>query len=533
MAKKIILIVSIIALVLGFLVYQFFLKEEGPEYSLVTVIRGDIVQEISETGTVKRGEEINLGFKTSGRIEKIYVKVGDMVKSGGFLAKLGASQLTIQLTEAKASLNLAEAKLNQLLAGFSQEEIKITETAVANAQTAVEDAEQNLTDTKAEAEENLNQSYEDALNILNDAYLKIYNAYNTANSIQETYFSGGNQESTLVKENKNVIENARNQTQSYLNIAKNNPIQENIDIALRETKNALNNTYNAITIIRNTTETPVYENSVSSADKSSLDTEKSYINTALTNLINSQQTISSAKLTNESNINTAQAALSTAKGALEKAQNELALKKADPRPADIDLYQAQVKQAQASVSLLENQIQDCVLKSPVQGQITKISQKAGEMAKNTVISLIPAAPFQIEVDIYEEDIVKMSIGNPADIFFIAFPDKIFNGKIISIDPAEKLIEGVVYYRVIIDLEEIPEKIKPGMTTDLVIKTAFKENVLIIPEEAIQKKDDKIMIEVLENNNIKEREVKTGLLGSDDMIEIISGLKAGEKVILPN
>jgi len=71
-----------------------------------------------------------------------------------------------------------------------------------------------------------------------------------------------------------------------------------------------------------------------------------------------------------------------------------------------------------------------------------------------------------------------------------------------------------------------------MTADLVIKTALKENVLTVPEDAIQKKDDKTIVGVLEEGKVKEKEVEVGLRGNNDLIEIISGLEEGEKVILP-
>ena len=152
------------------------------------------------------------------------------------------------------------------------------------------------------------------------------------------------------------------------------------------------------------------------------------------------------------------------------------------------------------------------------------------MVKDTVISLLPDETYEVEVDIYEEDIVKVKISDPVKISLVAFPDKIFKGKVIEIDPAEKLIEGVVYYEVTIGFEETPENIKPGMTADIAIQTARKENVLLIPKESLQEKDDKTIVQVFENGEIKEKEIETGLLG-DEVVEIISGLNEGEKVII--
>jgi len=184
---------------------------------------------------------------------------------------------------------------------------------------------------------------------------------------------------------------------------------------------------------------------------------------------------------------------------------------------------------------LENQIEDTVLRSPVDGQVTKINKRVGEqvqpMLKDPVISLLPVAPFEVEVDIYEEDIVKINVGNSVDIVLTPFPDEILKGKVVSIDPVEKLIEGVVYYEITIDFEDPPEKLKPGMTADVIIKTASRENVLVIPEEAIEKKDGKVIVQVFIGKTPQEREIEIGLIGSDDMVEVISGLKEGEEVVI--
>jgi multidrug efflux pump subunit AcrA (membrane-fusion protein) len=150
-----------------------------------------------------------------------------------------------------------------------------------------------------------------------------------------------------------------------------------------------------------------------------------------------------------------------------------------------------------------------------------------------MIVFLPADPFQIETNIYEEDIIKINIDNPVDISLVAFPDQVFKGNVISIDPAEQLIDGVIYYKVKISFENIIDQAKPGMTADLVIKTDSRENVLIIPEDAIQEEDGIITIEVLKDKEkIEERQIEIGLQETnDDMIEVISGLLEGEKIFV--
>lgn len=535
MTKKIILAIIIIALLGGGVYFGFFRKEKTA-FTLAEVVRGNIAQEVSETGKVIKGEEVNLSFKTAGRIEKIYPKVGDQVKSGEVLVKLDTSDLEIQLQEAKAAFSVAQAKLNKLLAGSSIEEIQIAKTSVANAKIALESARQNLKDIQALAEENLSSDYEDGLNILDDAYLKSYNAFNVVALIQRTYFTSNDQKSIEVKENKDIIEKALSKVRVSLDtVKKADPKEEDIDVALSETSKTVEEISPALKIIREICEEQIYRNIVSSTDKTSLDNQRANIITSLSNLVNSQQTISSTKLTNRANINTAQAEVETKEGKLKAAEDELARISAPPRQEDIDLYQAQLKQAQAQVELLENQIKEAVLKSPISGQITKINKKAGEIvqaiSQDAILTLLPSVPFEIKVDIYEEDIVKTKVGQEVDISLISFPGKIFKGKVVSIEPAEKIIENVVYYEVTINFAELADEIRPGMTADVVIIAARKENVLIIPEDSIQEKEGKTMVEVLRNGKTEGQEIEIGLRGSDNRVEVISGLKEGEKLIL--
>ena len=541
-SKKVIIIIIVIA-VLGFIIYSFFVKNGEPEYILEKVSYGTVIKEVSETGAVKISEEINLSFKNSGRIDKIYIKVGDKVELGQKLVKLDTKQLYIELTEAQAALEVTQADYNKLLAGSSAEEIKVAETEVLNAQVVLDNAEQSLEDIKADAEEDLNQTYENALDILDDAYLKIYNAYNVADSIYRSYFTSSDQEGIRVKGSRDKIGNAMNQARTYIDDAKSDSQDEKIDqahnllwasvdTALSEVKDALEDTRDALEVIRDVAETPLYRDVVSSSDKTSLDNQRLYVNTVRTNIINDQQTISTTKITNDTNINDAKADVAAAEAKLRKAQDELSLKKAGPTQENIDLYLAKIKQAQAKVSLLQNKIQETVLRSSNGGQIIKINKREGEIVQpaDSVISFLSTGPFQIEVDIYEEDIVDVKVDNPVEITLVAFSDEILKGRVISIDPAEKLIEGIVYYEVTIDFEGTEEGIKLGMTADIIIESDKKENVLVIPKGAVNKMDGKKIVQVFKDGEVKEREIEIGLEG-DEFFEIISGLSEGEEIVI--
>lgn len=530
MTKKIIIIIIII-LVGGYIIYQNFVKEEEQDFILETVVKGTVIKQVSETGVVRASEEVNLSFKNSGRISNIYVNVGDEISSNQKLAKLDTADLSILLKSAQSALEIAQAEYDRLLAGASAEEIKVAETDVSNAQIELNNAKQSLEDVKTDADEDIAQAYEDALSNLDDAYLKVYNAYNTVSSIWRTYFTFNDQEGFIVTDNKNYIKDALDQIGASIDNITNDSQNKNIDAGLIETKESLTNTKNALTRIRNTTEVVAYRDTVSDADKTSLDNHRSYINLAHTNIINAQQTISLTKVTNETNTNAAQASVSTAEAKLQKAQDQLSLLKADPRQEGINLYQAQINKAKAEVSRLENEIQEATLKSPNKGQVTEVNKRQGEAVKQTesVISFLPKGPFQVEVDIYEEDVIDIETGDPVIINLVAFPDHPLMGEVVSTDPAEKLINGIVYYETTIDFQEIKPGIKPGMTADIVIETDRKEDVLVLPKNTAEEIGGVTTVRVFKDGIVKEQEIQVGLKG-DDFIEVISGLEQGEEVV---
>jgi RND family efflux transporter MFP subunit len=506
--KKIIFIIIAIVLVI-FILGKTVFKGEKVGYAKEEVKTGTIVQEVSETGTVKKGEEISLSFQNGGKIEKIYVSAGDEVKSGAILAKSDAGQLNIKYAEAQASLDVAKAQL------------QVVQTLTANYQNTLSAENQNLADVNATVQENLNNAYEDAQNDLDDAYLKIYNALDTVKTIETIYFYKGDQEGAAVASNRSIIENSMNSLKLAINLAKTSSKDVDIDSAISAAKKSLEDTSSALTIIRQTCDVSSYKDTVSSVYKTSLDTHRTSINTALVNIASSQQTISSMKITNETNINTAKNRVTAAQGNLKKSQD------------DISLYQAQLKQSEANINLLQKQISDASIFAPSDGQITDVFKKPGETAQasEAVVSFISNGPFQIETDIYEEDIVKVKVGDQVQIKLAAFPDRIFSGKVIWISPAEKLVDGVVYYEIKIDFPEAPQETRVGMTADIVIKTAQKENVLIVSESAVTKKDNKNFVQVVKNEKQEEREVQVGIKGSEGQIEIVSGLQAGDFVAI--
>ncbi len=491
-----IVVIIIVLAAAGYYIARSFLKSPTEGFVTEKLSKGQVLQEVSETGSVKATENISLGFKTIGRIAKINAAVGDAVKKGDVLAELDPSQTYSQLQNARAALEQANTEYNKLLNGLTQEDIKTYQGAVDSAKHDSESA------------------YDSALNTLNDAYTKIYNAYNVAVSAQSSYFSLVDQEGIKVTESRNNINNYLTDAKSYLDKAKSALLKEDIDNANSRMILNLNYTYLALKIIRDQCDSGVYYSKVSSTDKTSLDDQKTYINTALTNVTTAQNDISSYKI------------------ALQKAEDNLSLKTAAPRTEDIDIYQAKSRQAEANVNLYQNQLSDSYLRAPIDAKITNVNAKRGEVvsANESVINLLSSEPFQIKVDIYEQDIVNVKLDDSVRIDLVAFPKQTFYGKVLSVDPGEKIIDNVVYYEVTIDFPDQPVLVKSGMTADIIIEMNKKDNVLRLPKNAADRVGNEETVQIIENGKIENRKIKTGLEGND-YLEVLSGLSEGDEVII--
>ena len=533
MQKKIISIISIIIL-LGVVIIGFwFYKKNGHSpFIFAKVSKGTVFQRVSETGEVEVPKEKKLGFKVSGKIAKIFVKEGEKVRKGQKLAELENKDLFLQLEEAKAVLDLKQANYEKLITGAKKEEIKVKESSVLEAQTEFEKAQQNLKDVLAENQQKLDSVYKKALCILDEAHLAIYNSYNTIVELQNEYFPPSNGYSMQVIEEKDKIKNNLRRSGKLIEKAKNSENYQDIDKALTQLKEYLQDTNLSLTTVRDIVNNNIYRDMVSDTYKSSLDERKTSVVSAFRKVVDVIQEISKTKTENESKENNAKAEVSRTKARLEKAKDELSLIKSKARKEDIDSALAEIRKAKANISLIESKIEDTIIKSEEEGVISEVLKEEGEIVSpgEKVFTFIPIAPYQIKVDIYEEDIVKVKPGQEVEISLTAFPDSPLKGRVSSISPAEKIIDGVVYYEVTIEFVEKREGIKPGMTADIVINTAKKENVLVVPKEAVEEIDSKKIVQVKKGDKVLKQEIKTGLEG-EDFYEVISGLKEGDEVVI--
>ncbi len=273
-----------------------------------------------------------------------------------------------------------------------------------------------------------------------------------------------------------------------------------------------------------------YDTKVASAEESLAQAQASLDNA----IRGARNALATAQVSGQQQITVAQSKVNTTLEAWQVAQAQLKELKAPANIHDLALVRAQVNQAQAALESVNNQIEDSLIKAPIDGTITKVNYEIGEQTSinEPVISMLGESNFEIEVDISEADIAKIKTNNPAEITLDAFGEDIkFSGQVYFIEPAETIIQDVIYYKVKINFNPGNEEVKSGMTANVIITTAQKDNVLIMPSRAvIEKNSGEKYTRVLVGAEIIEVSITVGLRGDEGMIEVLSGVKEAEEVV---
>jgi len=143
-------------------------RQPQVEYTTVELKRENLVQTVSEVGTVKAKKELELNFSQTGRLNKISSKVGDVVKKDQVLVELDQSSFLIKEQEALSSLNVARAGLSKLLAGSTASEIAIYEAQVNSAKTSYLAAMEDYTKTQDSVDETALQAQKKLTDLQSD-----------------------------------------------------------------------------------------------------------------------------------------------------------------------------------------------------------------------------------------------------------------------------------------------------------------------------------------------------------------------------
>ena len=182
----------------------------------------------------------------------------------------------------------------------------------------------------------------------------------------------------------------------------------------------------------------------------------------------------------------------------------------------------------------ENVYKPAPIVAPIDGFIILKNIESGQTVAAADAVLVMADKLIVKAQVDETDIGNIHIGQAVTIQLDAYPDQTIKGKVEHIAYESKVINNVTIYQVEVVPSEVPSFFRSGMSATLNFITNEKSNILLLPLAAI-KKIGTISYAFQYDNSTKTGkpiQIKTGLENTTH-IEIISGLKEKDKVVIPD
>ena len=170
--------------------------------------------------------------------------------------------------------------------------------------------------------------------------------------------------------------------------------------------------------------------------------------------------------------------------------------------------------------------------APIEGEVIVRAVEPGQTVTSAEAVIVLSDRLIVKAQVDETDIGKVKLGQSSIISLDAYPQKKVKGKVDHIAYESQIINNVTIYEVDILPERVPEVFRSGMSANVDIIEISKENILLIPLEAItQDKEDRF---VLLSQGVGKKPVKRKItLGISDErhVEVISGVDAKDTLLV--
>jgi HlyD family secretion protein len=189
----------------------------------------------------------------------------------------------------------------------------------------------------------------------------------------------------------------------------------------------------------------------------------------------------------------AQATLDTAQTNYDTAvaQRDVAKAQVESATSQVGSSQAQVEQAKAALNLAETNLRYTTIRSPVNGTVISRNVDVGQ----TVAASLQAptlftiakdlTQMQVDSNVSEADVGRIAVGQEVTFTVDAYPERTFHGKVSEIRNAPIIVQNVVTYDVVIQVNNKDLRLKPGMTANVSVMIAQKKGVLKITNTALR------------------------------------------------
>lgn len=204
--------------------------------------------------------------------------------------------------------------------------------------------------------------------------------------------------------------------------------------------------------------------------------------------------------------------------------------------ADVSAATAQVQNAGAQAAQARDRLGETRVTAPIAGIVARRSVQVGQTViggltggGTPVMTIADVRVIQASVSVDEADVAQIKVGMPVKVTADALPRQTFTGKVTRIAPQAVVVQNVTQYEVVVNIENPQQALRLGMTGDAEFVVTGRQNVLLVPAEAVRGQDAKVII-LVEGEKLAPVVVETGATDGRQ-VEIVRGVEAGQTVYL--
>ena len=553
MNKKLILgcgVPVIVMIGIGFFVAKSF-KAKPVIERFETVQTGDVEIKVVETGTVEPLRKLEVKSKVGGRLSHMLVDAGAIVSQGQSLALIDPQEINSQVDGLKAQMAGANARLSAARKNSMFQQSSTT-NGVAQNREAVSSAIFRREQARKEADsqkEVTKESISAAVAAVNSAQAQLKALKDnlhlmTASTQPQAVVNAESAYKQAVAQESNSLRNLNRQKQLS---AKGFVSQSIVDSAQTDYEIA----------VARTSEANERTNRIKETNQIEVENMQSQIMASESAVLQQKAALSQSRASNAPFAR--QQELRTADASVKQAESQLRQAKAGSitnatRLDDIAASQAEVVQLENRLKELLIQQNDTTIHASMAGMITKRYVEQGELVTsaigsfsqgNAIFKLADLKTLLVKININEVDVPKIHLGMLTEVTIDAVKGEKFIGKVRKISPSSQdsstsaagsSAQSVIRYPVEIQLDNSDPRIKPGMSAHCAIINSRKLSVIKVPSNCLQGTGASANVQIVTESKkegspiqiVTPRQVKVGLRG-DDFVEIIEGLKSGEKL----
>src|SRR5215216_958614 len=209
-----------------------------------------------------------------------------------------------------------------------------------------------------------------------------------------------------------------------------------------------------------------------------------------------------------------------------KEQYEVALAQARQNYAAVDVARTNVANAQAQLGLAQKNLQYAVIPAPIDGYVSERVADLGEYVspQQKVVTIVRTNPLRIRIDIPEQAIPEVRVGQSVSITTSAWPDRNFSGRVARIAPNVSATSRTLTVEA--EIENGSGALKPGPFATVRILQERAAPAVLVPARAVVTEAGVSRLYVIKNGHAEQRLVQTGQT-EGDLIEIKTGVGADE------